>query len=234
MLLRHALVLAVVLWGATGTASATPWADALFDTLSHDFGTTPYGPPVSHVFAITNNTGQRLHMSPARVSCGCLSATVTQRELAPGQEAALVVNVDTRRFTGPLTKYVYVQFDQPQFAEVRIVIQVNIRTDVTLTPASLAFGQVAPGTEAKANVTLTIGDPGSSVTDVKCESSYIQPRVNLVSREGGASYQVTAQLRPNVPAGSWYSTVWVSTSNPAMPRLSIPVTVEVKAPKTGS
>jgi len=232
-MLRHTLLWAVVLWGtAGGTASATPWADNLFDGLYHDFGTTPYGPTVNHTFIITNTTGKKVHIVSVRVSCGCLSTALTRTELAPGEEAALVVNMDTRRFRGPFAKSVYVLFDQPETAEVRLTLQANSREDLSLLPTSLAFGQVAPGSEAKAKLTLTFGDGKSEIVDIKCDSGYIEPRVTLLSRESGAvTYEVTAKVRPNLPAGSWYSTVWLTTNNPAMSRLSIPLTVEVQAPK---
>lgn len=230
MHLRYVFVLLTLL-GAAGTASADTWADRLFDELGHDFGVTPYGPTVTHTFTITNTTGQPLHIGAVRVSCGCVSTALQRQDLAPGEQAALIVNVDTRRFHGPTTKTVFVRFDQPQLTEVRLAIAANSRSDLTLSPATLAFGSVPSGRAAKANVTMTIADPNVNASDVKCDSGYIQPRIRLLTRTPeGASFEVSAQLGSNLPAGSWYSTVWLSTSNPAMPRIAIPVTVEVQAP----
>src|SRR5260370_11966641 len=98
MMIRSTLVLLTALWVSTGTASATSWADALFDDLTHDFGASPYGATVRRVFTITNTTGQKVRIASVRVSCGCVSAAVTRRELAPGEKTSLVVSVDTRRF----------------------------------------------------------------------------------------------------------------------------------------
>src|SRR5208282_3490026 len=69
-MVRHALVL-VMLVGLAQAAPAAPWADALFDNLSHDFGTVPRGPHVTHHFTVTNTTGAPLHITSVRVSCGC-------------------------------------------------------------------------------------------------------------------------------------------------------------------
>jgi Protein of unknown function (DUF1573) len=231
-MLRHTLVLAAVLWGAAGTARADSWADSLFDGLAHDFGTTQHGLLRTHTFTITNTTGKPIHIASARVSCGCLSTSLTRYDIPPGETGYLVVNMDTNRFRGVWAKVVYVRFDQPESAEVRLTIQANSRDDVRLTPTSIAFGQVAPGAEPKASVNLTIGEANLSIVNVQTESGFIQAQARPMPGEGGgASFEITAQVRGKLPAGSWYTTVWLTTNNPAVPRLSIPVTVEVKEAK---
>jgi hypothetical protein len=231
IMLRHTLVLAAVLLGTAGSARADSWADALFDGLSHDFGTTQHGLLRTHTFTITNTTGKPVHIASARVSCGCLSTALSRYDIPPGETGYLVVNMDTNRFNGVWAKVVYVRFDQPESAEVRLTIQANSRGDVTVTPTALAFGQVTPGAEAKANVTLTLGEANVSIVNVQTDSGFIEAKATPLPREGGsATFQITAQLRPNLPVGSWYSTVWLTTNNSTMARVSIPVTVEVKAP----
>jgi Protein of unknown function (DUF1573) len=242
MMLRSTLVLLTALLVSTGTASATSWADALFDDLTHDFGASPYGATVRRVFTIANTTGQKVRIASVRVSCGCVSAAVTRRELAPGEKASLVVSVDTRRFKGATTKSVYVRFDQPEDTEVRLSISANSRDDLALAPASLAFllvasnSTAAPSGESKAaGVTVTMGDSACNVLAATCESEYIQPSVALLSRQAaGVSYQVSAKLRATPPAGTYYSTVWLTTNSAAMPRVAVPVIVEVKAPSGGA
>jgi hypothetical protein len=229
-MLRHSLLLAAVFLGATGTASADTWADKLFDDLAHDFGATPHGPVRTHTFTITNTTSKPVHIASVRVSCGCLSTALQRTDLAPGQEAALVVNMDTRRFRGFWSKVVYVRFDQPDSEEVKLSVAATSRDDITFTPDGLVFDKVAAGSASKANVTLTVGDAKCDIADVKCDSAFVQPQVSVVSRDAsGTTFQITAQLQPGMPAGSWYSTVWLTTNNATMPRMSIPVTAEVTA-----
>jgi hypothetical protein len=229
-MLRHSLLLAAVFLGASSTASADTWADKLFDDLAHDFGATPHGPLRTHTFTITNTTSKPVHIASVRVSCGCLSTALQRTDLAPGQEAALVVNMDTRRFHGHWAKVVYVRFDQPESAEVKLTVGATSRDDITFAPNALAFGKVAAGNAAKASVTVTVGDANCNIGDVKCDSAFVQPQVSVLSRDAATTtFQITGQLRPNVPAGSWYSTIWLTTNNATMPRLSIPVTVEVTA-----
>ena len=48
----------------------------------------------------TNNTGQRLHISNVRVSCGCTSASALQTDIDPGQTGVIQATMDTHRFVG--------------------------------------------------------------------------------------------------------------------------------------
>jgi hypothetical protein len=59
----------------------------------------------------------------------------------------------------------------------------------------------------------------------------VTPSVKVLSRGAGdTSYEVTAKLRKDTPAGKWYTDLWLTTNNPSMPKLRVPVTVEVEAP----
>jgi hypothetical protein len=231
---RYSLVLLVGL-AAAGVASAS-WADSMFDGLSRDFGPVPRGPLVTHPFRFVNNTGHPVHVVNVRVSCGCTAARALHEYLAPGQESAIVAQMDTTRFIGPKSVTIYVTFDQPGYEEVRLWVQANSRDDVSITPDTLNFGRIKRGTAPAAGVTLSLmGDPNWQVLGAACESNYVQPAYQLVQRDSGAvAYQLRARLRPDAPPGKWYTDVWLTTNNPAMPRVRVPLTVEIEAALTVS
>src|SRR5262245_26395380 len=123
-------------------APAATWAEGMFDELVRDFGSVPRGPMLTHPYRLTNNTGQSVHIASVRVSCGCVTATALTGKLAPGQSTVVLAQMDTRRFVGPKTVTIYVQFDQPRWEAVRLSIQVTGRDDVSVTPEALALGPV--------------------------------------------------------------------------------------------
>jgi hypothetical protein len=230
-MMRPTLVLAAVL-SLTGTVSAASWAEALFGELSHDFGPVPRGGTQTFSFSLTNNTGAPVHIASVRVACSCVTASATKTALAAGENTTVVVRVDTRRLTGPFQKPIFVQFDRPTAEEVRLSIQANIRNDLTVAPESLAFARVKKGSPAEASVTVLIsGLADCKIQEAKADSSFVQASVRRVPGDaGGVSYQVTARLRPGLPVGHWYSTVSLTTNNPALPRFRIPVSVEIQSP----
>ena len=229
-MLRYSLFCAVLL-AAAGPVRASSWADGLFDELSKDFGSVPRGTVAVHPFRLVNNTSGPVQISSVRVSCGCTSARALQTHLAPGQETAILAHMDTRRFYATKNVTIYVQFSQPRFEEVRLWVQANSRDDVSFAPDNLNFGKVKRGAAQTAEMTITFSGNGQTqVLEAKCDSNYLQPTFKEIRRDSSeVAYQISAQIRPDVPAGKWYSDVWVKTNNPAMPRLRVPLTIEIES-----
>jgi hypothetical protein len=230
-MLRYSLVCAV-LGILAGQAHASSWADGMFDELSKDFGSVPHGTVAVHPFRLVNNSGAAVHISSVRVSCGCTTARPLQSYLAAGAETAILVHMDTRRFYNTKNVTIYVQFDQPRFEEVRLWVQANSRDDVAFAPENLNFGKIKRGTAATSEVTLTfLGNGLTQVLEAKCDSNYLQPEFKEIRRENGeVAYQISARIRADAPAGKWFSDVWVKTNNAAMPRLRIPLSIEIESP----
>ncbi len=223
-----ALVAGIVM---AAPALAGTWAEGMFDEYSKDFGSVPHGQVLTHPFTIKNNTSQTVTVSGVRVSCNlCTSATVAKGQLKPGEETAVNVRMDSGKFYGVKTVYVYVTFSEPQFEEVRLWIQANSREDINLTPDSLAFGRVRHGEAATKTVAITFyGGVPSEITEAQGESNYVQPKVSA-ARKGGSevTYDLTVKLRSDTPVGKWYTDVWVKTNNPSLPRVRVPLTVEIE------
>jgi hypothetical protein len=229
-MLRYSLVVAAALWAAGPALSAT-WADALFEEFSKDFGSVPRGPMLSHPFRVVNNTRGAVNIASVRVSCGCVSAEALKTHLEPGEATHIIARMDTTRFTGLKTVTIYVQFNQPAVEEVRLWVQANGRNDFTVTPDTLAFGQLKRGGTPAVSVLIAFyGNSDTAVTEVKCESNYIHGKVQEVRRqESEVTYQLTARLRADAPVGKWYTDVWLKTNNPSMAQIRVPLTVEIES-----
>jgi hypothetical protein len=228
--MRRYGLLVVVFFVSAGQATAS-WADGLFDELSRDFGSVPRGPTVTHPFRLVNSTKQMVRIAGVRVSCGCTTARAVQTTLAPGQETAIVVQMDTRRFSGSKSVTVYVTFDLPRFEEVRLWVQANSRDDVIVTPDGLGFGRVKRGASPTTSVTISfLGSTDYAIEEVRCDSNYVKPACKVIRRENGeVSYQLSATMRGDSPPGKWFTDLWLTTNSPTMPRLRIPLTVEIEA-----
>ena len=229
-MLRYSLISAVLL-AAANPVHASSWADGMFEELSKDFGSVPHGTVAVHPFRLVNNTGSPVRITNVRVSCGCTSARALQTYLAPGQETAILAQMDTRRFYNSKTVTIFVQFDLPHFEEVRLWVQANSRDDVAFSPEILNFGKIKRGTASSAEMTVTFqGNGQTKILGATSESNYLQAAFKESRREGSeVAYTITAKIRPDTPAGKWYSDIWLKTNNPALPRLRIPLTIEIES-----
>ena len=227
------LIIAVAALVAT---AAPAWAgpSELFSEKAVDFGVSPRGTILVHYFRFTNTTNQAISLGNPRVSCGCVSAAVSTNRVAPGESAAVIAYMDTRRIPTPnvtKTVLVYVPFQAPVFEEVALRVQTVARDDLMMSPDTLAFGSVKKGQGAKISTKVTfLSDPNWQVTEAASTGGFVKAEVKQDSRSGGlVTYEITAILDKDCPAGNWVSDINLKTSNPAVAKLRIPVSVNVVA-----
>ena len=231
-MLRYTFMLTALL-GVANYAHAQTKADGMFDELSRDFGSVPRGQVVMHPFRIVNTSKQPINIANVTVSCGCVKAYALKNQLQPGEETAVIAQMNTGVFINTRTVTIFVTFNQPRFQEVRLWVQANSREDVQFNPGNIAFGQVKRGATPEATMVVAFLGAQTQITDLKSESNYVQPTIKQVKKPSGdTAYEVTAKLRGDTPAGKWYTDLWLTTNNPSMPRLRVPVTVEVESPLT--
>jgi len=156
---------------------------------------------------------------------------VTQMWPQPGQETPIIAKMFTNQFVGTKPITITVHFDQPREA-VRLWMQANSRDDITFSPDNIAFGQVKRGTTPESKITITFpGGAQTKITEIASESNYVTPTMKAINAgNGGTAYEITAKLRKDTPAGKWYTDLWLTTNNASMPKIRVPVTVEVEAP----
>ena len=229
---RIVLVVTSVLVTA-GLAWAGP--TDMFEEKVKDFGTTPRGPVLTTYFRFTNNTNQTLTLGQPRVSCGCTSASVLKNQVAPGETSAIVAYMDTRRIqTAGVTKsvLVYVPFLTPNQEEVTLKVQTVCRDDLIFAPDTLVFGNIRKGQGGMVSTKVTFtSDPKWEIKTSTSTGAYVKVAHKLESRNGSSvTYEITATLEKDCPAGNWVSDINLETSNATVAKLRIPVSVNVSAP----
>jgi hypothetical protein len=235
-MLRVALAVAGV-FVSVGAAAANP--NNLFAEKVKDFGPTPRGPVVTHYFRFTNTTNQPLTLGQPRVSCGCVSASVSQSVVQPGQSAAVIAQMNTNR-AGPAgvikAVTVYVPFTSPSHTEVALRVQAVIRDDLILSPDTINLGTVRKGQGATGATRVSFTtDPNWTVTEATCNGAFVKVETKQEARAGGmVTYAVVATLDKDCPAGMWVADITLKTSNPAVATVRIPVAVTVTPPATVS
>jgi len=95
----------------------------------YDFGTIPNTGPVSQDFQVRNTGDGPLEIGRVTTSCGCTTAEISSRRLAPDETADLTVTYDPRAHggaTGKFMRIVYVQSSDPDTPEVNLSVQVTV------------------------------------------------------------------------------------------------------------
>lgn len=114
----------------------TPQAESLagakvsLDRTLHNFGEiSQYGGVVTADFIITNNGSENLAIGNITTSCSCTSATVANKNVAPGGQTTLTVVFDPDFHEEPLGVFkrtVFIPTNDPNTPEAEVAVQVDI------------------------------------------------------------------------------------------------------------
>lgn len=151
--------------------------------------------------------------------------------LQPNEATKIEVFFDTHPFTGAKTQTVYVPTEGKRFAEHQFWVQANSRDDLAFFPNRLDLGIITRGDMPTAHMIVTVpGQPKLQLTGAKCDSEFIQVKVQELDRgTKRAIFQISATVAAGIPVGELHARVELTTSNPAMPKLVVPVSVVIES-----
>jgi Protein of unknown function (DUF1573) len=227
-MLRHTILstLGIVVMATTASAQSPA---SFFEQSSHDFGSVQRGPLLTHHYRLTNTSKSEVHISGARVSCGCVAAQAVKDTLAPGESTSIYATMDSRRFSGAKQVTIYVAFDRPTWQEVSLSISAYGRDDMAMDAETLSFGSVARGAPSVAKMNVTLRQPNWAVQGATSESAFVIPQVKELRRtQFEVVYEVSAELKPGLPTGTWTTDIQLTTNSPVAPKITMPASVVIK------
>ena len=216
------------------SARAQQWAQKMFSTLEHDFGTVAKDSKQEFRFEFTNLYKEDLHISGVRASCGCTIPTAEQDIVKTFEKGSILATYNTKAFAGALGATVTVTFDKPYFAEVQLQVNGFIRTDLAFSPSSLAFGEFS--LKEKPRMEFNVSHAGNSdwmITDVRSKHPFyeveILERTQLANQVG---YKLAVLLKDNIPVGYLQDNLIIVTNDVSNQEIKLPVSGKVAAPVT--
>lgn len=198
------------------------WAERLFDTLSHDFGTVARGQHVKKRFKITNTLSRPLHIASAVPSCRiCSVAKLDRQWLQPGESVMLETGMQTIGFTGPRSVSVTVTFDRPSYGRARLTLQCYSRSDVVLSPGELVLGTVKQGKPITRKMKIEYaGRPDWKIAAATCANRAIDVALEETHRgptAGGGHHEIgylmTVSLKPEAPVGRIFDRIMLEVND---------------------
>jgi len=225
--MRKHLSLAVIFTAFIGSSAfGQDWAQKMFDTTEHDFGTVARAAKSEFDFTFSNPYVEDIHIQSARSSCGCTSVEVLTPELKTYQKGAIRATFNTASFLGDRGATLTIVIDRPYYAEVQLHVKGTIRGDVVVDPGSVELGEVERGTAIERRVALThSGNSDWQITGIKSADPNVAARVVETRRDyDQVSYVLAVVLKPNAPVGYLNEHLLVQTNDPSSPE--IPLLVE--------
>jgi hypothetical protein len=193
-----------------------------------DAGTVAKGQVVDAVFTVKNTGGSDLIISDARPSCGCTVASF-DKIIKPGGEGKIHSSVDTKSFSGPISKSVLVVSNDPDRPQVNLFIKALVKPYVDVLPQAFVRFSVIKGDNAGQDVLLVSEEKGFRPTIAETSQPYVKAEIlpagdkDKIPGRAGDQYKVRINVMPDAPEGLLNAPIRVATGVSQQPTIEIPV-----------
>ena len=212
----YAIVGGVVLFLST----ASVWAGTPLirtNPESFDFGYLPENAMAYKTFWLSNAGDDTLRISLVKPSCGCTTAPLDQKVIAPGDSVPLQVGFNSRHFNGVVNKVVHIHSNDASNtpADIFFTARVN-QSDPTITvePVRVSLEEIG---KTKADVIL------ENKSDAGYRPSFSEPPPPFLTCTfepevipAGGKGELKVVVNDDVPVGPYQTsvTIWVEGAVP--------------------
>lgn len=223
--------------------AAAPAAGKAVDTASgpkllvpedkKDVGVVAKGEAIKHVFVLKNTGKADLHVTDVKPSCGC-TVPEFDKVIKPGGEGRVTLTVDTKNFTGPISKTALLMTDDPSMPQMTLFLSANVKPFVEALPYGFFRITALSGEAASSEVVLVSDEPEFKPTKIETPNSFLKaalspvPEKELIKDKNPNQWKITLTAAPDAPEGILGGTVKVSTGVKRQPEMEISVSGFVK------
>jgi hypothetical protein len=211
---------------AAGKAVAAPKIDISQET--RDMGTVPKGQLLETDFIIRNTGGSDLIITDARPSCGCTVSSF-DKLIKPGAEGKVHTSVDTKSFSGPISKSVLVVSNDPDRPQMNLFVKAIVKPFVDVAPQAYVRFSVVKGDPASQDVILISEEKGFKPTVAETSQPYVKAEItpagdkDKIAGRSGDQYRLAVAVLPDAPEGLLNAPIRINTGVSQQPTLEVPV-----------
>jgi hypothetical protein len=141
-------VMVVLLAATAAVAVAADGPKMVVPEKIKDMGKVAQGYVINVDFAITNEGDETLEIKAVRPTCGCTVADF-DREIAPGKTGYIKAKLETRDFSGPISKSILIMTNDPRDPTTTVVIKTVVHPYVQILPRALERASRSPESRAR-------------------------------------------------------------------------------------
>jgi uncharacterized cupredoxin-like copper-binding protein len=92
----------------------------------HSFGKVSEGKVVDHIFTLKNSGNSTLTIKEVKTTCGCTAALLSKKELAPGEEGTLKVELNTANRSGKMRRNITIFSNDSEAPQKSLTIYAEV------------------------------------------------------------------------------------------------------------
>ncbi|MGZ5433997.1 MAG: DUF1573 domain-containing protein [Thermoanaerobaculia bacterium] len=205
-----------------------------------DFGTVPKGEKLDWSFEIKNTGSADLEILAAKPACGCTVADF-DKIIKPGQTGKVTAHVDTTNFSGPISKPVTLETNDPNTPNAQITISAIVKPFVEAYPVGYVRFNMLQGDVEKQSVTIyTEEEEPFEIVKVEAPQDWIKVEtaklegpqvVPAIGRKGSNQYRLDITVGgPDAKVGPLAEKVHIVTNSKHQPDYWVSVAGVVRPP----
>jgi hypothetical protein len=215
---------------AKGAAKAVVVAAPKIEVVpeTKDAGTIAKGQVIDATFVIKNTGGSDLVITDARPSCGCTVASF-DKLIKPGAEGKVVSSVDTKTFSGPISKSILLVSNDPDRPQLNLFVKANVKPFVDVLPQPFVRFSVIKGDGAGQDVILLSDEKTFKPTIAETSQPYVKAEIlpagdkDKIPGRAGEQYRLRISVTGDAPDGLLNAPLRINTGVAQQPTLEIPV-----------
>lgn len=198
-----------------------------------DVGQVAKGEPIKHVFVLKNTGTADLHITDVKPSCGC-TVPEFDKVIKPGGEGKVTLTVDTKNFSGPISKTALLITDDPTVPQKTLFLSAIVKPFVEALPYGFFRIQALSGESASSDLVLVSDEPDFKPTKAEAPNSFLRvalapvPEKELVKDHGTNQWKVTVTTAADAPEGLLGGNVKVTTGVKKQPEIELPISGFIK------
>jgi hypothetical protein len=199
-----------------------------------DAGTVAKGHLIESTFVIKNNGAADLVISDARPGCGCTVASF-DKVIKPGAEGKVISSVDTKNFSGPISKSILLISNDPDRPQLNLFIKAIVKPFVDVMPTGYLRFSVVKGDSASQDVVLVSEEKTFKPTVAEMAQPYVKAELipagekDKISGRSGDQYKLHVSVTSDAPEGLLNAPIRITTGVTQQPTVEIPVSGYIRS-----
>ncbi len=201
-----------------------PTPKAVLVEETKNVGTVAKGDQIKHSFVIRNEGKADLTISDVKPSCGC-TVSEFDKVIKPGAEGKVTLTVDTKAFSGPISKTALVLTNDPIKPQFTVFLAANVKPFVEVAPWGFFRIQGLVGEELSSSLILGSDEPDFKPSKVEVPHPYLKATLapatdkERVEGKGKTQWKITLTADKTAPPGPPLGEVKVQTGIAKQPEL---------------
>lgn len=194
------------------------------DEPSFNFGERDADTDVEHTFVLRNAGDANLEITDVKPGCGCTTAQLETRTLAPGQEVKLAAKLSLKGRQGLQTKPIMIMSNDPETPTLQLTLTGTAIPAIEVEPAMVNFMNVMDDNPREQTIRLTAKKQGLTFKVLEVNAQDLDNYTyDLKEATPGKEYAIELKSKGALPEGSKHGRLIIRTDNKERPAILVNV-----------